>query len=344
MFLSLILVTSVGVQGHCAGALPERFVVAWWNLENLFDTVNDPDPLPQFGTDDEFLPEGARQWTDDRYWKKLENLARAIRSMNNGSGPDVMGVCEVEHEHILNDLIRKYLPDLGYATAYHESPDARGIDIGFLYRRDLLKVQSTGFRTVVLPPDEPPTRDVFYVAFETGWGPLVCIGNHWPSRRGGAAESEFRRVSAARTCRSLVDSVLSTSPEADIVIVGDFNDEPWDASVASTLRAVNNRDSVTTTGSTLLYQCMSHTGTDEGTYNFHGTWNMLDQCILSRGLLDSAGFSYDSVEIYKPTFLIEQGGRYAGYPFPTYGGQKYLGGYSDHFPLLLFLHGYEPSR
>ena len=151
-------------------------------------------------------------------------------------------------------------------------------------------------------------------------------------------------MSAAHACRSLVDSVLSTSPEADIVIIGDFNDEPGDVSIASTLRAVSSRDSVTIAGSTLLHQCMSHLGTDEGTYNFHGTWNMLDQCIVSRGLLDGTGFGYDSVEIYKPTFLVEQGGRYAGYPFPTFGGQKYLGGYSDHFPVLLFLRGYEPSR
>jgi Endonuclease/Exonuclease/phosphatase family len=338
---ALITVSVVVVSGYCADQLSGRMVVAWWNLENLFDTVDDPDPLPRFGTDDEFLPEGARQWTDERYEKKLENLAGAIRSMNDGRGPDIMGVCEIEHEHILQELIQRYLPDLGYATAYHESPDARGIDIGFLYRAELMTATSTGFRKVPHPADEPPSRDIFYVVFDTRWGPLVCIGNHWPSRRGGAAESEFRRISAARVCRALIDSILSVSPEADIVILGDFNDEPGDLSIHTYLRAVGNRDSVAMPHSYLLLQCMSG---DDGTYNYHGDWNMLDQCVLSPGLLDSEGFGYDHVEIYKPPFLLEQSGRYAGYPFPTYGGQRYLGGYSDHLPILLFLRGYRSSR
>ncbi|MDH3252741.1 MAG: hypothetical protein OEM41_08105, partial [Ignavibacteria bacterium] len=309
-----------------------------------FDTVNDPDPLPRFGSDDEFLPDGARQWTDERYRSKLENLARAIRSMNDGRGPDIMGVCEVEHEHILTDLTRHFLEDLGYATVYHESPDSRGIDIGFLYRKELMNVTATGFRRVPLPETEPPSRDIFYVVFETSWGPLVCIGNHWPSRRGGAAESEFRRISAAETCRAIADSMMSVSPDADLVILGDFNDEPRDRSIHSYLRAVGDVDSVLLPHSNLLYQCMGGMNRGEGTYNYHGVWNMLDQFIVSPGLLDSSGFRYERTEIHKPAFLIEQSGRYAGYPYPTYGGQRYIGGYSDHLPILLFLQGIRPRR
>jgi endonuclease/exonuclease/phosphatase family metal-dependent hydrolase len=315
-----------------------RIVIAWWNTENLFDTVNDRDPLPQFGSDDEFTPEGEKHWTEDRYKTKLAHLASTIRSMNLGKGPDVMGFCEVEHKHILAELANEYLADLGYAVAYHESPDARGIDVGFLYKRGATTLTASGFRRVALPSSEPPTRDVFYVVLNTTGGPLVCIGNHWPSRRGGAEASAWRRMRAAEATRAIADSFLVNTPEANLVIMGDFNDEPTDSSIANTLRATGDRDAVTTTSS-LLFDCMSSFGSNQGTYNYRGTWNMLDQFILSPALLTGHGLTIDHAEIYRPTFLVEQGGAYAGYPFPTYGGRRYLGGYSDHFPILLFLTG-----
>ncbi len=316
-----------------------QLVIAWWNAENLFDTVNDADSLPQFGSDDEFTPEGG--WTEERYRTKLEHLARAVRSMNNGKGPDVIGFCEVEHKHILSEIAADYLSDLGYAVAYHESPDARGIDIGFLYKAGFMTCTATGYRRVPLPASEPPTRDIFFVAFQTPAGSLVCIGNHWPSRRGGKEASAWRRALAAQTTRAIADSILNASPDADLVIMGDFNDEPTDSSITTTLRATGDRDAVTRTPM-VLFDCMSTLSAGQGTYNYRGTWNMLDQFILSPALLTGHGLTFKRVEIYRPEFLVEHGGKYAGYPFPTYGGKRYLGGTSDHFPILLFLG--PPSR
>jgi len=137
-------------------------VVAWWNVENLFDTTNDVDRLPQFGSDDEFTPQGGREWTMNRYEQKLRNLASVIRSMNDGEGPDILGVCEVEHEHVLRELARRYLAGMNYVVVYHESHDARGIDVSFIYKADVLELLSWCYRKVPLPADEPPTRDIIF--------------------------------------------------------------------------------------------------------------------------------------------------------------------------------------
>ena len=309
-------------------------VVAWWNVENLFDTVNDVDPLPAFGSDDEFTPDGARHWTAERYAAKVKAIAMTLRSMNDGKGPDIIGVCEVEHEHILRTMIREYLPDLGYDICYHESPDARGIDVAFLYRAADFHLVATGFRPVPAISDTvPPTRDILYAMFDSRWGRLLCIGNHWPSRRTGFQDTEPRRILAAQTCRSLLDSLLNGNPALDAIIMGDFNDDPSNASVMSSLGASGERRAHQ------LYNCMSAFKQDgsEGTIRYRGKWNLFDQFILAPALFDSTSFRLISVEIYKRESLLEQSGKYAGSPFPTFGGSKYLGGASDHLPIILSL-------
>lgn len=312
-------------------------VVAWWNLENAFDTVNDVDRLPQFGTDDEFTPGGSGHWTAERYDQKLRHLAQGIRAMNHGKGPDIVGVGEVEHRAVLEDLLTRFLSDLDYRIYYHESPDARGIDVAFFYR-SLFEIADSGYRPVDLASGAP-TRDIVFAEFRSSEGSLVCIGNHWPSRRGGAKESEPNRVAAAMVCRQIIDSVFADAPAMDIVVMGDFNDTPSDVSITAYLKASADSTMKSMDLSGALYNCMAPSVDDPkvGTYYYRGEWEVIDQFMVSKGLFDNKAFRYRTVEIFFPDFLKEESGKYAGAPFPTYGGRKYLGGYSDHFPIVLYL-------
>ncbi|RPI71443.1 MAG: endonuclease, partial [Ignavibacteriales bacterium] len=163
--------------------------IAFWNLENLFDISDDPDK-----DDDEFLPSGSKEWTAERLDKKLYNLSRVIRSMNNDRGPDILGVCEVEHQHLLDTLVTKFFNDKNYKTSYLESPDNRGIDNGLIYNADLFTFLSVKGDTVKLN-DGYPTRLVLNVNLITRDNDTLYVYvNHWPSRRGGEAESEPDRV------------------------------------------------------------------------------------------------------------------------------------------------------
>jgi exonuclease III len=319
------------------GERDEVIMLAWWNLENLFDTTNDVDRLPQFGSDDDFTPQGAREWTLNRYEQKLRNVASVMRLMNNGEGPDIIGVCEVEHEHILRELSQTHLPEKNYEIVYHESPDARGIDVSFLYKADVLELLSWDYRSIPHSDDGEPTRDIVFAEFECEWNRIVCIGNHWPSRRGGAEESEPRRVLAAKICRAVVDSILYSSPSKNIVVMGDFNDYPTDISMTNFLGASLDSQAVREDPTSLLYNCMAEWNADttRGTYLYRGRWNVLDHFAISSSLLGAGVMRFQGVDIYDRDFLKEKSGPYAGAPWPTYGGRKYLGGYSDHFPILL---------
>lgn len=337
--VGIVALVWVVVSGSAPQDPGHGLVIGWWNAENLFDTINDPDPVPEEGSDDEFTPEGRRQWTVERYDRKLEHLATVIHRMNGGTGPDLIGFAEVEHEHVLREMAARHLSDIGYDVVYHESPDRRGIDVAMMYRKDALRLLSTGCRIVT--GLERPTRDIVFASFAGKAGNLVCIVNHWPSRRGGVAQSESLRVAAATVCRQLVDSLLHTDPLMDIVLLGDFNDEPANRSIAQILRASLDSTAVKTGHGALLFDCMATVmhGKEVGTYRFRDAWDMLDQCIVSPGLFDPKGYRFGAVQIVREEFMLQDSGKYAGYPFPTYGGSTYLGGYSDHLPLVVTLLG-----
>jgi len=308
-------------------------VIGWWNVENLFDTVNDPDPNPEFGSDDEFTPNGKKEWTEERYQQKLKNLATVIRMIKVEWGLDILGVCEVEHKHVLEDLLRDYLSDLHLRVVYHESPDSRGIDVAFLYDTTTVTSLQTGYRTVPMP--SRPTRDIIFAEFSSAYGPFVVIGNHWPSRSGGEEESRPNRIRAAQTCRALVDSILENSGSARIVLVGDFNDTPVDVSVTQYLRATGDRTAISD-DPFQLYNCMTTIhGDSVGSYNYRGKWEMIDQGMVSSTLMNGPQLYFSSAEVFRRDMLLEPSGPYAGSPLRTYGGNKYLGGYSDHLAIVL---------
>ncbi len=314
----------------------DTLFAASWNLENLFDTVND-----SLKEDEEFLPGSVKDWTAERLDKKLSNLARVIHSMNDGRGPDILGVVETEHQAILDRMNDKFLPDINYKTAYIESPDNRGIDNGLIYRSDKFHVLSVTGDTIHLA-DGYPTRLILNVDLLTSTGDTIYIfENHWPSRRGGESESEKNRIAAAEVLKKNTDEILSNNPKSLILIMGDFNDEPTNNSILNTLKAQpvlcdTIPGKLPEIKPNELYN-LAYGAYNEGlgTYKYKNDWNMLDQIIVSDELLTGVKIHYicGTFSIYKPDFLVTHSGKYEGTPFPTYGGNKYLGGYSDHFPV-----------
>lgn len=317
----------------------KKLLVAWWNVENLFDTADDPG-----NGDDEFTPDGQKEWTNDRLNAKLDNLAQVIRDLGksrlNGSSelPDIMGFCEVEHLSLLKDLFKKHLGKPSYDFVYYESPDERGIDVGFAYNKDKLSVLNSEKHTVNL--SGRPTRDIISITFSYEGKRLHVIGNHWPSRRGGEQRSESKRETAASALRGVVDKILKNDPNADILILGDFNDEPEDRSIQEVLRASGNMEAVRNTNDGSLYDCWTeYPGIGSSLYRKH--WLRIDQAIVSRGMLDNKNFFIDRESFtcfYKDYMFEKPGGRKKGKDlFRTYEGKKYAGGYSDHLPITVLL-------
>lgn len=315
----------------------DTLLVAFWNQENFFDTIDDPNK-----NDEEFLPGGGKEWTDERLDIKENHHARIIRSMNNNKGPDLLGVCEVEHESVLDSMISKYLNDKNYKIAYLESPDNRGIDNGLIYDSDKFDVISISGDTVHLS-DGWPTRLILGVKLLTKqMDTLIVYVNHWPSRRGGEEKSEPNRIRAAETLRNLVDQDFQNNPSAKIIIIGDFNDEPGNNSILNTLMAhpvycdsIPEGDEIDNPAQ--LYNISYEAYEDGlGTYKYRDDWNLLDQIIVSSNLLTGKDINYvcNSYEVFKPYTMMTHSGKYEGAPFPTYGGRRYLGGYSDHYPAV----------
>ena len=314
----------------------DTLVVAFYNQENLFNAIDDPE-----NDDKEFLPSAKKEWTEERLEKKMFNMARVIRSMNNNNGPDIIGLSEVENQSLLELMVTKHLSDLKYQIVYEESPDKRGIDVGLLFKKDKFTFLSKNADTVDLP-DHYPTRSILNAnLISKTKDTLHLFVNHWPSRRGGADASEKNRVAAAQTLKDHVDKLFSTSRKANIIAIGDFNDEPTNNSIKETLNAQPFSCSGVEKYSKdyqkeLFNLAYSKKMNGEGSYKYQSEWDMIDQIIVSGNLLTnkSLRFICDSFEIYKPSFIVTHSGKYEGAPFPTYGGIRYLGGYSDHFPVL----------
>ncbi len=242
----------------------------------------------------------------------------------------------------LDTMVNKYLSDLNYSVAYLESPDKRGIDNGLIFKSEKFKLLNLQADTVHLA-DEWPTRLIFGVNLLTEENDnLTVFVNHWPSRSGGQIESEPNRIAAAKTLRTAVDRIFSNNADANIFIIGDFNDDPVNVSVLETLRAYPIKcdslpsDFEMSSESELFNLAYQSFEDGLGSFKYRDTWNMLDQIIVSGSLITGTQIKYicNSFEVFKPQAIVTQSGKYEGAPFPTYGGRRYLGGYSDHFPVM----------
>lgn len=308
--------------------------ICFWNIENLYDPYDDTTRL-----DDEFTSGGTRHWNYTKFSRKLNHLAKTIIAMGRWSPPAVIGMCEVENRYVLNKLIYQTpLASLNYKFVHHESPDLRGIDVALIYRPSQFYLLGSKSVRIQFPFDTlVQTREILMVTgLLFGTDTLTVFVNHWPSRRGGSLESQPRRNYVATVLRKLVDSVISTRQLANILIMGDFNDEPNDESLSVVLGAATSTSN--TTESKLINLMGPKTGR-EGTHKFQGNWAILDQFIVSRTLLDGRNkiqTGFDKVAIFKPGFLLKEDLRFFGSkPSRTFNGPKYEGGFSDHLPVFL---------
>ncbi len=307
-----------------------QLTVVFYNVENLFDTIDAPDKR-----DDEFTPDSIKKWGTKRYTKKLKDISKVLCAISPEDLPELIGLCEVENRAVVKELVATgQLADEQYNIVHHESPDIRGIDVALAYRTDAFKVL-THEAIPIRFPDNPKhkTRDILYVKGKARKDVLHIFVNHWPSRIGGTAKSEPNRVYVASVLRHKVDSVFTTDPDANIIIMGDMNDEPANKSISETLNASDNPGNS-------LYNLMYPLDSDQkGTYNFRGNWNMLDNLIVSNNLLHKKrGYKTapDAGCVFHQPFM-EYHGKKGMSPNRTYGGSNYYGGISDHFPVYVVL-------
>lgn len=308
--------------------------VLFWNVENLFDTFND-----SLTNDDAFTPSGNNHWNHYRYRHKLKNIAQTLTAAGGWSPVEIVCLAEVENRRVLVDLVNEtILKSHNYDIIHKNSPDFRGIDVAILYNPQKFKVDTFNFIRVNFPDNSRTTRDILYVSGFLQKRKIHLFVNHWPSRFGGHMATEPKRIFTANLLRSKVDSIYDVEPNANIIITGDFNDEPEDKSLKLSLGCTNDTSSMTTRG---LHNLMEAKTGREGTHKFQGRWGILDQIIISTPLLKKrSGLSVIKNEavIFKAPFLLEKDVTHLGTKlFRTYIGPKYNGGYSDHLPIYLDL-------
>lgn len=312
--------------------------LAFYNVENLFDTVNDT-----LIADDDRTPEGKDQWTLERYEKKLGDIARVlseIGAVESGRLPDLIGLCEVENFGVLSDLLdQDALREADYGIIHYDSPDGRGIDVALLYKKEVfIPLDSKSIRLLIFDWDgrRKYTRDQLIVEGLLDDESVYISVNHWPSRSGGQLQSADFRREAAKLQRRILDSLLRENAQARFVTMGDYNDDPTDLSISFDLGAV---DTVSGLHAYQLYNPMKELYNDGlGSLAYRDRWSLFDQIMLSGSWFASThGYRFWKAGIFRPDYLRTSEGAYAGYPYRTYAGGRYQGGYSDHFPVFAFL-------
>lgn len=307
--------------------MDKTVTIGFYNVENLFDTIDDP-----LKDDEQFLPSADRQWTQKRYDQKIVNLGSVIKELG-GELPAIVGLCEVENQEVLKELVATPALKKGkYKIVHFESPDQRGIDVAMIYRKNKFNPESSRAIKVHLPDSVRPTRDILYVKGKIKDGPEIHLFvNHWPSRYRGMKQSEPKRLAAAAALRQAIDSVTAKDSDAHILCMGDFNDYPHNRSLTEVLDA----DSMET-NSKLVNLMSGLKRTKRGSYNYKGNWDFLDQIIVSRSLTDgdAPDVRRDETAPYFRPEMVYENQKYGDIKTSrTYAGSKYFGGYSDHLPV-----------
>lgn len=316
------------------------FRVMFYNVENLFDTIDSPNTI-----DEEFLPTAEKQWNSKRYNEKLDHLAQVISSVSPKDLPEIIGMAEVENELVLKDLANTEALKKGkYGIVHYDSPDKRGIDNALLYRQKEFKPIASEKIEVKFTDSDYPTRDILYVkGVNRKKDTLHIFVNHFPSRRGGKEASEPKRMQVAKILRSHIENILKQNPHANVIVMGDFNDNPSDNSM---LYVADGEDQQLNQQSPMSNVTASlHTDTS-GTYFYRGHWDMLDQFIISSAVLkEPKGVEFVNVAIFKQPWMLYENKRNNTFaPNRSYGGPNYYGGYSDHLPVVLTMKIYRPKK
>lgn len=299
--------------------------IAFYNLENLFDTKNDHRTL-----DDDFTEHSFKKWNEKRFRKKISNLGKVISKIGvnkMGFPPVFLGVAEVENSFVLDALVQsKHLKKKEYAYVHFDSPDERGIDTALLYRKNYVEILNKETHTLYVTNElgeRDYTRDILHVEAKIEEHTIHILVNHWPSRRSGTEVTSEKRMVAASKNLEIINSILQVNSNARIVIMGDFNDDP-------------HSESVKKLTSDYLYNPMEVLFSKyEGSLSHRETWHLFDQIIISHNFLQGAPnlFQFKSAHIYNPGEIREFKEKFKHLPLRTFLGKKYLGGYSDHFPV-----------
>jgi hypothetical protein len=333
-FLLVVLVKLVLLEPTFA---QDRYRIMFYNAENLFDPFND-----SLKRDDEFTPEGARRWSWKRMNEKLNNIYKVIMAVGEWDPPTMVGFCEIENRFVMDRLIKHTpLSKFGYRLVHRESPDSRGIDVALIYRPDQFTVEDERFFRVYYPDDSTrTTRDVLYArGVLDKRDTLHVFVNHWPSKFGGELVTEPGRIAAGKLVRQKIDSIRIFTPDARIIVMGDFNDTPSSRPLVEGLGALPPKPPLKPDGLYNLHLPFEAMG--KGTLKFQGAWEIIDMMIVSESLLNRKHGVYttlDGGKIFEADFLVEPDEAFVGYkPFRTYIGFRYHGGYSDHFPIYIDL-------
>lgn len=314
-------------------------IAAFYNLENFYDTVDNTSV-----NDEEFLPKGAKNYNSAIYWNKVDHLATVLSQIGtdvNPDGPAFIGVAEIENDTVLNDLIHNArIKDRNYKFVHYDSRDFRGIDVALIYNPKYLTVLDSRKLYVHLPQgakDAYYTRDVLWVKGMLDGDTINIFVNHWPSRRGGEERSAPGRAAAAQVSKNFIDSVQKTEPNAKFIVMGDLNDDPISPAITKVLKATGNIDKVQPGGLYNPWVDMYKNGI--GTIAYQDAWGFFDQIMISYSWLDKKqdGYFYYQQHIFNKEYLVENIGKYKGYPMRTWDGNTYRGGYSDHFPTYLVM-------
>ena len=311
-----LIITAVlaSVMVMCFAQKPHK--IMFYNMENFFDTIDDPET-----NDEEFLPDGAKRWNTAKYDKKLRNMERVLFDIAaiNKDYPVVIGVSEIENRSVMEDVIAQpKLAHGNYRIVHYDSPDARGVDVAFYYRPDVFKLE--------------------------GSEPFFFLVSHWPSRLGGKEASAPKRLAAAKQVKHIVDSVTAANPATKVVIMGDLNDDATDDSI---VEGLNAKGKIKEVGKGDMFNpFISLLKAGYGTLAYRDEWNLFDNIIVSENLatgstgslkIQPVGNSKFYGGIFRRPYMIQKEGQYKGYPLRTFVGNDFQGGFSDHFPVYIYI-------
>lgn len=325
-----------------ASAQQKKYIartIAFYNVENLFDTINDPKKF-----DDDRTPNGKDRWTSEVYNDHLDKIGWVIAQIGKDitkQTPDVVGLAEIENADVVFDLINTpHLKAGNYGIAHFDSPDARGIDVGLIYKKDVFTPTHTSKHPLVIFDADGKrryTRDQLLVSGNFDGEEMHFIVNHWPSRSGGEAASRPFREAAAAVNKKIIDSLLQINPKAKVISMGDFNDDSTNSSFKKVLKTKADKNKVSAGE---LYNPMENMHKKGiGSLAYRDSWNLFDQIFFTHELLQGSNNSYKywRAVVFKNPALIQSSGKYAGYPFRSYSNGQYTGGYSDHFPVYIHI-------
>lgn len=304
------------------------YSIAFYNVENLFDIKNSDKTL-----DEDFTPEGKKKWNLRKYKRKIQKLSSVLAQIGfnkTGFAPAIIGLAEVENASVIEDLLQsESLKDHNYKIVHFNSSDERGVEVALLYRSTVFELIHAAPFTLYLIDDQglrDYTRDVLLVKGRLKGKLVYILVNHWPSRHRGTDKTDIKRFQAALLNHKILAEQLAIDPDASIIIMGDFNDDPTSKSIKEHLVTENFYNP---------FEALFKKGVGSLTHNRQ--WHLFDQIILSKDMLSQADLRFDKAYIFDENFLKEWKGKNKGNPFRTYIGKWHQGGYSDHFPIYITL-------